>query len=171
LLLTSAAGGISVAEAMGEHATVDAELSLRPARPEDAAACAAIFNAWVDTTEWMPRVHSAEEVERHFRETVLPARAVTVAERAARVVGFLAVADGHVDGLHLAAEARRQGVGSALLGVAKAASPGGLTLWTFAANAGARAFYARQGFVELRRTDGDNEESLSDILLYWPGAW
>jgi GNAT superfamily N-acetyltransferase len=154
---------------MGEQTTVEAGLSLRPARPEDAAACAAIFNAWVDATDWMPRMHPPEAVERHFRETVLPTRAVTVAERSSAVVGFLAVADGHVDGLYLASRARRQGVGAALIAVAKAASPGGLTLRTFVANAGARAFYARQGFHELRRTDGDNEESLPDILLAWPG--
>jgi len=156
---------------MDDRGTIDAEVSLRPARPEDAAACATIFNAWIDATDWMPRVHPPEAVERHFRETVLPTRAVTVAERAGEVVGFVARAERHVEGLYIAARARRQGLGSALLGVAKAASPGGLTLWTFAANAAARAFYARQGFVELRRTDGDNEESLPDILLAWPGAW
>jgi ribosomal protein S18 acetylase RimI-like enzyme len=158
-----------VPEAMDDR-TIDAQVSLRPARPEDAAACAAIFNAWVDATDWMPRVHPVEEVERHFRQTVLAKRAVTVAERRGEVVGFVAVAEGHVDGLYLAAHARGQGLGSALLGAAKAASPGGLTLWTFVANQGARAFYARQGFEELRRTDGDNEESLPDILLAWPGT-
>ena len=40
-------------------------------RPGDAAACAAVFNAWVDATEWMPRVHPADDVERHYREHVL----------------------------------------------------------------------------------------------------
>ena len=63
------------------------------------------------------------------------------------------------------------GLGTALVAGAKAASPGGLTLWTFAANAGARAFYARQGFVELRETAGDGEAGLPDILMVWPGAW
>ena len=71
LRLTPASGGISVAVAMGEQATVEAALVLRPARPQDAAACAAIFDAWVDATDWMPRVHPPAVVERHFRETVL----------------------------------------------------------------------------------------------------
>ena len=35
----------------------------------------------------------------------------------------------------------------------------------------ARAFYARQGFVELRETAGDGEAGLPDILMVWPGAW
>jgi hypothetical protein len=40
-------------------------------------------------------------------------------------------------------------------------------LWTFVANAGARRFYAREGFVEARRTEGENEEGLPDVLLTW----
>ena len=68
---------------------------------------------------------------------------------------------------------RRGGRGSARRWsrAAKAASPDGLTLWTFAAKPAARAFYARQGFVELRETAGDDEAGLPDILMVWPGAW
>ena len=62
------------------------------------------------------------------------------------------------------------GIGAALVAAAKAMNPAGLTLWTFVANERRRAFYAAQGFVELRRTDGDNEERLPDILLAWPGS-
>ena len=43
--------------------------------------------------------------------------------------------------------------------------PHGLRLWTFASNTGAQRFYARHGFVEVRRTDGrDNEERAPDVL-------
>jgi len=146
------------------------DVVLRPSRPEDAPGCAAVFNAWVDATVWMPRVHPPDDVARHFRETVLPTRVVTVAaEPDGAVVGFLALGEGVVDGLYLAPAARRQGIGAALVERAKAAAPTGLKLWTFVANESARRFYAAQGFVELRRTDGDNEERLPDILLAWPG--
>jgi GNAT superfamily N-acetyltransferase len=155
---------------MDDQASIAAEVVLRPARPEDAAACAEVFNAWVDATDWMPRVHPPEDVERHFRETVLPTCSVTVAERGGAVLGFLALDGAQVGGLYLAAAARRQGIGAALVAAAKAASPGGLTLWTFVANQPARAFYATQGFVELRRSEGDNEEGLPDIVLCWPGV-
>ena len=145
--------------------------TLRPARREDAAACAAIFNAWVDATTWMPRVHDPEDVVRHYREHVFAHRAVSVAERAGRVVGFLALAgDGRVDALYLAETVRGQGVGAALVAEAKARHSTGLTLWTLVANAGARRFYAREGFVEVRRTEGDNEEGLPDVLLAWAGT-
>lgn len=141
---------------------------LRPAVPEDAAACAAVFNAWVDATDWMPRVHPAEAVARHIGGYVLPERAVTVAARDGVVVGFMALGVGQVDGLYLGPEARRRGIGAALIGLAKAAWPEGLTLRTFVANGPARAFYAAQGFVEAPG-NADNDEGLPDLLLTWPG--
>jgi GNAT superfamily N-acetyltransferase len=142
-------------------------ISLRPGTAEDAAACAAIFNAWVDAEPWVPRVHAEDAVVRHYREHVFAVDAVTVAERDGAVLGFLALAPGRVEQLYVAAAARGTGVGTALLDGAKAASPGGLTLWTFLANDRARRFYRRAGFVELRRTGGDNEEGLPDVLLGW----
>jgi len=141
---------------------------LRPAVAEDAAACAAIFDDWVEATDWMPRVHPADDVERHYREHVLAVCAVTVAEVDGRVAGFLALdPEGLVGGLYLAPEARGRGLGKALMDAAKALRPEGLTLWTFVANAGARRFYAREGFVEAGRTAGEDEEGLADLLLAW----
>lgn len=143
-----------------------ADTLLRPAVPEDAGPCAAVFNAWVDATGWMPRVHPPDAVARHIGGYVLPERAVTVAERDGVVLGFMALGVGQVDGLYLAPEVRRQGVGAALIAQAKAAWPEGLTLRTFVANVPARAFYAAQGFVE-GPGNADNEERLPDLLLSW----
>lgn len=147
----------------------EAEALIRPGRPEDAAACAAIYNDWVDETPWMPRIHPREDVVRHYREHVMAVCRVTVAEREGAVRGFIAVdGEGYVGGLYLAPAARGRGIGAALLDAAKAARPEGLTLWTFALNAPARRFYARQGFVETGGTPGDNDEGLPDVLLSWP---
>lgn len=150
---------------------MSSEATLRPARSEDAAACAAIFNAWVDATDWMPRVHPPEDVERHYREHVMTTCRVTVAEMGGAVAGFVAVdGEGYVGGLYLAPEARGRGIGAALLAAAKAARPEGLMLWAFVANTPARRFYAREGFVEAGATAGENEEGLPDVLMTWRAA-
>jgi ribosomal protein S18 acetylase RimI-like enzyme len=58
-----------------------------------------------------------------------------------------------------------------MLSVAKRERPRGLRLWTFASNTPAQRFYERHGFVEMDRTDGqDNEERAPDILYTWRGT-
>jgi GNAT superfamily N-acetyltransferase len=143
---------------------------IRAAALDDMPACAAIFNHWVDETGWMPRVHDHEDVVRHYRESVYADNEVIVAESGGAVAAFLALSrDGFVTALYIDRPHRRRGFGKLLLDRAKERHPGGLRLWTFAANAEAQRFYRREGFIEERRTAGDNEEGLPDILLRWPG--
>lgn len=141
--------------------------TIRPATPADAPACAAILNAWIDETPWMPRVHPHEDVERHYRDFVFQKRKVTVAEGDAPV-GYLALdrEEGFITSFFLKPEARGRGVGKRLLDDAKVGAEM-LQLWTFVANEGARGFYEREGFAEVDRSDGDNEEGLPDILYRW----
>ncbi|MEL6587417.1 MAG: GNAT family N-acetyltransferase [Pseudomonadota bacterium] len=141
---------------------------LRRASASDADACAAILNDWIDQTPWMPRIHSPADVTRHYRQTVLPKRDVRVAGDPPQ--GFIAIddTDGLVTALYVAATARGGGLGTRLIADAKRRH-GHLRLWTFAANSRARRFYRGQGFEEVDRTDGENEENLPDILLTWPG--
>ncbi|MEM7506090.1 MAG: GNAT family N-acetyltransferase [Pseudomonadota bacterium] len=145
------------------------KITLRPGRPADAPACAAILNAWIDATDWMPRCHPPEDVERYHREVVLVDRACTLADLIGEVVGFIAIdtRTALVTALYLARKHRCKGIGTALLDHVKAAHPEGLNLWTFQANTGAQRFYLREGFAEVRRSDGDNEEGLPDILYGW----
>ena len=140
--------------------------AVRPAAPEDARTCAAILNAWIDDTPWMPRVHSRDDVFRHYREVVFPCRTVWVA--GVPVVGFLAFDPESVTITALYVETPGQGFGKALMDRAKTQSDM-LSLWTFQANDGARRFYAREGFWEVTRTDGENEEGLPDVRLEWRG--
>lgn len=142
---------------------------MRPGDPEDASACARILNAWIDTTDWMPRCHSPENVERHYRDAVLAKCDVTVAEREGRVVGFIGIdpPDAHITTFYVDGQTRGEGIGKDLLDMAKGRWPSGLDLWTFVANSEARRFYVREGFTEIQRTDGDNEECLPDILYRW----
>ncbi len=151
-------------------APINLAVTLRPAGPGDAVACAGILNDWIDATEWMPRIDRPEAVVKHYRETVLPEQRVWMAEAGGAVRGFLALDDARmITALYVAAGWRGRGVGCALLTMAKAQG-GPLWLWTFEANRAAQAFYERAGFHAVRRTPGDNEESLPDIFYQWEGA-
>ena len=141
------------------------------AEPHHAPTCAAILNGWIDATLWMPRIHTPEAVEDHVREVVFAMRRVWVALDDDAPVGFLALdIEGTITALYVAEHARGMGVGRALLDEAKREEPRGLELWTFEPNTEARAFYAREGFRESGRSNGDNEEGVPDVLLRWEGA-
>jgi GNAT superfamily N-acetyltransferase len=143
-------------------------LCLRPARSTDAGRVGAILSQFIDATPWMPRLHSrAQDVA--FAGRMIDKGWVTVAEVTPEdaVCGFLALDAGDVAALFVAAELRGSGIGSSLLGHAKAESAA-LSLWTFEANGGALRFYQRHGFRETARGDGTgNEEGLPDVRLEW----
>lgn len=74
---------------------------------------------------------------------------VTVAVVDGELVGFVAIspAAGVVEQLFVAPEHHRQGIGLALLTLARADMPNGSSLWTHAENLGAAAFYAKAGMT------------------------
>ncbi|ABD55619.1 GNAT family N-acetyltransferase [Jannaschia sp. CCS1] len=142
-------------------------LSIRLARETDTDACADILNEWIDARDWMPRIHTQQAVRDFYRDYVFPQRDLYVVGDPP--VGFMALDpdDDCVTALYLAQTGR--GLGKRFLEFAKTGRRV-LRLWTFQANTRARAFYQREGFREERRTDGDNEEGLPDILLRWDAA-
>lgn len=143
-------------------------LDIRAATLSDMPACAAILNEWIDDTEWMPRIHPIEDVERHYCETVFAERKTIVADNAGALSGLLTVSpDAMVTAFYVRGRSRSLGIGRRLLCEAKRLFADGLSLWTFQANTQAQRFYRREDFTEVRRTDGDNEEGLPDILFRW----
>jgi GNAT superfamily N-acetyltransferase len=149
-----------------------ADLTLRPALPEDAAVLAELFLAAREAAyPAMPRpVHAAPAVHRWFHELLGSPRETWVAERDGRSVGYLVLDPAWLDSLYVRPDLTGRGIGSALLDLAKALRPDGFGLWVFESNAPARRFYERHGLLEVRRTDGrDNEERAPDIELTWPG--
>ena len=132
----------------------------------DAGTVGAILSEFVDTTAWMPRIHSRAQDIAHAARMIDLER-VHVAEQEGAIVGFYALNGEDLDALYVAAANRGQGVGAALLRHAQDAVDR-LALWTFQANSGAQRFYLRQGFAEMQRTDGSgNDEKLPDIKYVW----
>ena len=144
-------------------------VTLRAAQAGDASALAGILQDWVDATPWFPNLHNRAE-DLAFISGLIRDQQVTLADLTQTAVGFIAHSAGFISCLYVLGAHRGQGIGRALLETAKSGASGPLKLWTFQANAGARRFYLREGFVETGRTPGNNEERLPDVELTWQGA-
>jgi len=113
-------------------------------------------------------IHDDEDVREYFGAVVFEEMEVWVIERPERgIIALMALSPGWVEHLHVEPELTGHGLGSCLLDVAKERGQGGLDLWTFQSNLGARRFYERHGFVEVATTDGDNEEGEPDVRYHW----
>ncbi len=137
-----------------------------------AADAAAVAEVWLRSRKAsIPAIpapiHRDDEVRAWFAEVVLAERETWVAGVDGVVVGLLVLDGPWVDQLYVEPAVTGHGIGSRLLDRVKAERPEGLDLWTFQANTGARRFYERHGFVEITRTDGDNEEGAPDVRLRW----
>ncbi|WP_239520544.1 GNAT family N-acetyltransferase [Pseudooceanicola aestuarii] len=143
-------------------------LTLRPARTTDAGAVGAILSDYTDHTPWLPRLHSRAEDIAHAG--LLIDRGWTRLALVDDVIrGFLAREGAQIHALYVARGWRGAGIGARLLRGAMAECAR-LDLWTFVANDAAQRFYRRHGFAEARRTAGENDEGLPDILFSWRSA-
>ena len=135
------------------------------AQPLDAGKIGRILSEFSEITEWILHPHSlAENIS--FASKMIDLGWVKVFEDI-EILGFIARNGNEINALYVAASARRRGVGKALLSDAKENS-NELVLWTYAANYSAQQFYSREGFREVRRTDGSQtDEKIPDVCLIW----
>ncbi len=150
-----------------------ADLTVRRAVAADVPALADLFRrVRAESVPAIPPIAHPPDTVEPFLAGVVGESVVWLAEDDGRAVGFMALGpDGVLDHLYVDGDHTGHGLGARLLGLARDAHPTGLALWTFAANTGARRFYARHGFVEVGGTDGDNDEGEPDIRMEWrPGA-
>ena len=139
---------------------------LRPARSTDAGKVGGILSEFIDTTAWMPRIHTRAE-DIGFAGQMIEKGWVTVAEDAGQVTGFVALENENIQALYIAAHARRSGIGSALI-TALREKVTRLSLWTFQANTDAQAFYLSHRFETVEETNGaGNDEGLPDMRMEW----
>lgn len=106
------------------------------------------------------------EQKQYFLDAVLPHNTVRLARLDGELVGFVAASTESVAQLFVRVGWQRRGIGTRMLDWAKQQSAGSLWLYTFARNHGARAFYARQGFVEVAY-GFEPTWQLDDVRLHW----
>lgn len=157
---------------MMEHGDANSDLKLRRAGPADADALADLFlrarRAAVPAIP--PNVHTEDEVREWMNDVVVARREVWVAERLGVLVGMLVLHGDEVDQLYVDPDLTGRGIGGTLVLFAQGRRPGGLSLWAFQSNHGARRFYERHGFVAAEYTDGaGNEERAPDVRYVWEG--
>jgi GNAT superfamily N-acetyltransferase len=114
-------------------------------------------------------VHSDGEVRSWFAAHVAGSLELWLAESAeGELLGILVLDDDWVDQLYVEPSWTGCGIGARLLATAKRERSQGLRLWTFVSNGGAQRFYEHNGFVEVERTNGsNNEEGAPDIQYAW----
>ena len=112
-------------------------------------------------------LHDINEDCRFLSKVVLRDNSVWVAEVEGKVSGFIAFDKGWVNHLYIDPPMQRQGLGHALLDIPKQSNDA-LQLWVFEINAPAISFYEREGFREVKRTDGaGNDAKKPDVLMEW----
>lgn len=149
------------------------EASIRRAAPTEADDVARVWLAsrHASVPAIPPPVHDDDDVRGYFRERVLPTMDVWVAELAGVVVAMMVLEGDWVEQLYVDPAFTGREIGTALLHEAKRERPGGLQLWAFQTNTGARRFYERHGFVAVEHTDGSaNEERAPDVRYAWAGG-
>lgn len=131
----------------------DAGLTIRRARPDELATCAALYvKVLRETFTWLPP-------ERHKESDFFAAardEEIYVAKRDGRLVGMAALYRPQVFLHSLYVTERGAGVGKALLDCVSKAAGGVLQLKCQTANLRAQAFYRREGFrcTEAGEDDG-----------------
>ena len=163
-----AAAGLGAARRSAETNAADRVL-LRPAASSDADDVAEISLASFKATYAFPLSHTDDEVRAWIRDELLPGTETWLAiDPDGTTVGFMSLGVDVVDQLYLRPDRTGRGIGTRFIGLAKSLRPGGLELYTFQVNTGARRFYERHGFRVVDLDDGArNEEGQPDVRYRW----
>jgi ribosomal protein S18 acetylase RimI-like enzyme len=110
--------------------------------------------------------HPIDDQLNFFLREVVPNNKVRVVLKESAIVAFMASTPESVSHLYVSVQSIGKGIGSQLLGLAKAESCGSLWLHTFTQNQNARHFYESHGFTEVER-ESENMWKLESIKYQW----
>lgn len=135
---------------------------IRRATAQDGAACAAIVDAWIEKTDWMPRGIQLAELAGLLSEG-LPKRDAFVVGHP--ITGYLSMdpSENHIWGLYVSETGK--GFGKRLIEKAKEGRRH-VQLNTHQANTRAHAFYAREGFVQVGEA-WMGDDGIPEIRMEW----
>jgi putative acetyltransferase len=149
---------------------MSAPFHLRPYHSDDEDAAIAL---WLETWQQAyPSIDFAARVSwwrERWRNELVPKAAITVAEQAGALIGFVTIdASGYLDQLVVAPDYWGSKLATALVDQAKRLSPDRITLLVNTDNARAIRFYERNGFV--RAGEDANPTSGRPVLkMEWKG--
>jgi GNAT superfamily N-acetyltransferase len=145
---------------------IERQLTIEEFRPEHTDE---LVRMWRESFEFGVGIkdpHPIEEQRQYLLDVVIPNNTIRIALLNGRIVGFIAASLDCLSQLYIRQDFQRRGIGARLLEWAKKQSCGSLFLYTFERNAGARAFYERNGFALV--SDGfEKNWQLDDLKYEW----
>jgi ribosomal protein S18 acetylase RimI-like enzyme len=111
--------------------------------------------------------HFFYEDQDYFRDHILEESHVFVVENDRRPIAFMAMKGEFVDQLYVHPDCQNQGVGKALLDLARKISPEHVWLYTLQINLNAREFYEKNGFIAEKFGISPPPESEPDVEYHW----
>ena len=129
---------------------------------DDAARCAVILNKWVETTTWMPRLYSENELLKMIEEAIPFRELCVIGNPASAYVSFN---KGLSQVVALYSNKPGKGYGKILLDKVKEGREY-IQLWSHSANVSAQRFYHREGFkAAAYKEKGD--DGIPEIQFEW----
>ena len=129
---------------------------------DDAAICAEILNKWVETTTWMPRLYSENELLKMIEEAI-PLRELWVIGNPASA--YVSFNKGLSQVVALYSNKPGKGYGKILLDKVKEGREY-IQLWSHSANVSAQRFYHREGFKEAAYKE-NGDDGIPEIQFEW----
>ena len=147
------------------------EFALRPGSREDLPDFQEVFEAATSGSGHPAERRTPDEVRAWSRSLLdRPGRELWVAVRDELPLGFALLEGDWLDLILVHPDRPARGVGAALLDLVKSLRPDGFGLRVHQVNDRARAFYLRNGLVELERTDGSSYlDAEPDLQMAWLG--